>query len=158
MDEIELERQLRQQRLQEICEANQAAIEARERQARECEYLEEMGQLPERREWKLPEPEPPPRERGLDTSPVNWSSVIDQRIADARGYLLEVITETVAELAERQRDAIDDAMRPLRAELCELKISNAELRVANAALREQLSAGDDSTIDLPALPLRGRAN
>jgi len=56
MDEIELEPQLRQQRLQEICEANQAAIEARERQARECEYLEEMGQLPERREWKLPEP------------------------------------------------------------------------------------------------------
>ncbi|MEY9235443.1 hypothetical protein ABIF78_007766 [Bradyrhizobium japonicum] len=95
---------------------------------------------------------PPARQRRLDTSPVNWSAV-DQRIGGMRKYLLEVITGTIAELAERQRDAIDDAMRPLRVELAELRISNCEVRAANAELCEQLAAGH--VTDLPPLPLRG---
>jgi hypothetical protein len=162
MSEIDqVRQQLRQERARQLREENEAALEELERQRREREYLEELGQpLPERRAWQLPEPEPVPRERGRDTSPVNWSAVIDQRIAAEHAFMVEVIAEVVATLADRQRDAIDDAMRPLRVELAELKISNAELRLVNVALREQLAAGGHGTaIDLPALPLRNsRAN
>jgi hypothetical protein len=49
------------------------------------------------------------------------------------------------------------AMRPLRVEPAELRISNCKLRAANAELREQLTAGH--VTELPPLPLRGsRAN
>jgi hypothetical protein len=36
---------------------------------------------------------------------------------------------------------INDAMRPVRVELAELRISNCELRAANAELRDQAMAG-----------------
>ena len=78
-------------------------------------------------------------------------------MADARAYLLEVLAETVAELAERQREAIDDALRPLRLELCELRIRCGELKLSNTELREQLTASGQLVTDLPN-PLRSRAN
>jgi hypothetical protein len=52
-----------------------------------------------------------------------------------------VITETVAVLADRQCDAIEDVTRPLHVELVERKIANAELRLSFTELPEQLSAG-----------------
>jgi hypothetical protein len=64
---------------------------------------------------------------------------------------------TIAELADLQREAIDDAMNPLCVELCELRLASAELKISNASLREQLSAGH--VTDPPSLPLRSsRAN
>ncbi|OCK55551.1 hypothetical protein [Bradyrhizobium sp. LMTR 3] len=90
--------------------------------------------------------------------PINWDVKIAEAIAEERGFLLEVLAETVAELADRQTRATEDALRPMQIELSELKIANAELRVANAELRVQQSADHGSTIDLPALPLRSRAN
>jgi hypothetical protein len=36
---------------------------------------------------------------------------------------------------------INDAMRPVRVELAELRINNCELRAANAELRDQSTAG-----------------
>jgi hypothetical protein len=155
-NDIDQERQrLRQQRVRQMREENEAAIEQRQRRERERDYLGEMQPPAERREWQLPELEPEPHRRGLDTMPVDWSAVIDQCVSNTREYLLEVIAETVAELADRQREAIDDAMRPLKTELAELRSINAEQRVTIAEMR----LTNTSTIDLPALPLRGyRAN
>ena len=97
--------------------------------------------------------------RKLDAAPIDWSAEIDQRVGNTREYLVEVIIETIAELTERQREAISDAVRPLREQLFEVKIANAELRIKLAELREQLAADGSKVLDLPALPLRGsRAN
>lgn len=155
MSEIDqVRQQLRQERARQLREENEAAIAELDRQQREREYLTELGHpLSERREWRLPEAEPPPRERKRDTSPVDWSSVIDQRIAAEHEFVAQVIAEIVATLADRQAEAIDDALRPLRVELADLRISNAELRLANTELRKQMSAG--YVVDLPALPLCG---
>lgn len=163
MDGIdEVRRQLRQERARQLREENERAREELERQAREREFLEEMGQpQPESREWKLPEPEPPPRQRQRDTSPVDWSGLIDQRIAAERAFMREVIGEVLADLADRQCDAIDDAVRPMKAELAELKVTIAEVRLANAELRVQQSVdqGSKGILDLPPMPLRSsRAN
>lgn len=97
-------------------------------------------------------------ERCAEPVPIDLDLKIAEAISEERGFLLEVLAETVAELADRQARAIEDALRPLQIELSELKIANAELRVANAELRVQQSASH-GTIDLPALPLRSsRAN
>ncbi len=106
------------------------------------------------------------RERPAEPAPVNWDLRISEAIADERGFMTELLAETIVELSERQREAIDVALRPLQIELAELKaanaeakVANAELRLINASLREQVSAGHSTAIDLPALPLRGsRAN
>ena len=164
MNDIDqVRQQLRQERARQMREANRAAIEELEQQRREREYLEEMGQLqPERREWKLPEVEPPPRERKRDTSPVNWSAVIDQRIAAERQFLIQVVGEAIGEVREQieesTRKEFEEQLRQARVDAAEAKIRLAELRISFTELREQLSAGHGGTIDLPALPLRGRAN
>jgi hypothetical protein len=95
------------------------------------------------------------RERSAEPAPINLDLRISEAIAEERQHLHAVIAETIAVLAERQRDAIDDAMRPLRVELAELRIGNCELRAANTELREQLLAGRGT--DLPS-PLHGRVN
>jgi hypothetical protein len=95
------------------------------------------------------------RERRAEPAPVNWDLRIAEAIADERQHVLAVLAETVVELNERQHEAIDTELRPLRVELAELRISNCELRAANAELREQLSAGH--VTDLPN-PLQGRVN
>lgn len=156
----QVRQQLRQQRVRQLREENEAAIEEQRQREREREFLEEMGQpVPERREWRLPEVEPPPRERKRDTSPVDWSSVIDQRIAAEHAFMAQVIAEVVATLADRQAEAIADAVRPLQSELAQVRVEAAEQKVTVCELRLTLSeqlAG--KTIDLPALPLRSRAN
>lgn len=53
--------------------------------------------------------------------------------------MMQLLEETIAEIEARAHERIDDAMRPLRCELAELKISNCELRITNAKLREQLA-------------------
>lgn len=105
------------------------------------------------------------RARAAEPAPVNWDSRIANAVADERGFMTELLAEAIVELNERQREAIDAALQPLRIELAELKaanaeakVANAELRLVNASLREQVS-GHSTTIDLPALLPRGsRAN
>ncbi|WOH60930.1 hypothetical protein [Bradyrhizobium sp. BWC-3-1] len=164
MSEIDqVRQQLRQERARQLREENEAAIEELERQRREREFLEEMGQpVPERREWQLPEVEPPPRERKRDTSPVDWSSVIDQRIGAEHAFMAQLLAELIATLTDRQEKAIEDAVRPLQSELGQMKGDAAQQKVAfcelRVALNEQLAADHGKTIDLPQLPLRSRAN
>jgi len=82
---------------------------------------------------------------------------ISAAIADERQFMIEVLAETIIELTERQRETIDAALQPLRIELAELKVANADLRVKLA--EQQLAASHATTIDLPPIPLRGsRAN
>jgi hypothetical protein len=68
-----------------------------------------------------------------------------------------MLEELVVELNDRQAQAIDDALRPLRLELCELRIRCGELKLSNTELREQLTASGQLVNDLPN-PLRSRAN
>jgi hypothetical protein len=77
--------------------------------------------------------------------------------------MIAVIGEAMGELRalieESMRKEFEAKLKALHVELCDVKIRCAELRISNTELREQLSAGHGSTIDLPVLPLRGsRAN
>jgi hypothetical protein len=148
------------ERMWQMRQENEQRREELEQQRREREYLREMGQAPpERREWRLPEAEPPPRERRRDTSPVNSSAEIDQRIANERRFLIEVVGQAVGELREQietnMRKEFEAELKRLSVQLCDVKIRCAELRISNTELREQLSG---HVTDLPALPLRSRAN
>jgi len=171
MSEIDQRQQLRQERARKLREENAAALEELERQRRTREYLDALtpdeeradALLPERREWKLPAQERPPRERGRDTPVVNWSSVIDQRIAAEHAFMMEVIGQAIGELREQIEESVrkefEEQLRQARVDACEAKIRLAELRISFTELREHLSGGHGTTIDLPALPLRGsRAN
>lgn len=164
MSEIDqVRQQLRQERARQLREENEQRLEELEQQRREREYLEEMGQpLPEYREWKLPEVEPMPRQRKRDTAPVDWSSVIDQRIAAERRFLIEVVGQAVGEVRDQietnLRKEFEEQLRQARVDACDAKIRLAELRLSFTELREQLGGSHGGTIDLPALPLRGRAN
>ncbi|MCD9110093.1 hypothetical protein [Bradyrhizobium japonicum] len=101
-------------------------------------------------------------ERRAEPAPINWDLNIAEAIAEERGFLLEVLAETVAELADRQREAIDAAMLPLRTELAQVRAEAAEQKVTICELRltlsEQLSADRSKIIDLPPLPMRSRVN
>ena len=189
MSEIELEAQLRAQRLREICEANQEAIAAREQRMREQEYLQAMGNDElvaealsrplesrndkDRREISEQEQrfererraEQRRRERertAAEPEPVNMDLVVATVVADERAFMTEVLGEVVAEIEARQRDTLDDVVRPLKAEISELRVLIADERVKLAEVRQQLAAdhsGSKTILDLPALPsLRGRVN
>jgi len=73
-------------------------------------------------------------------------------VGQAVGELREQIEENV-------RKEFEEQLRQARVDACEAKIRLAELRISFTELREHLSGGHGTTIDLPALPLRGsRAN
>lgn len=95
-------------------------------------------------------------------APADLDLKIAESIADERRFLLEVLAETVAELADRQREAIDAAMLPLRTELAQVRAEAAEQKVTICELRltlsEQLSADRSKIIDLPPPPMRSRVN
>lgn len=91
-------------------------------------------------------------------APANLDLKIASAIADERGFLFEVLAETIAELADRQTRAIEDAVRPLEIEIAQLKVANGELKVINAELRLQLSGADHGGKTIDALALRSRAN
>ncbi|MCK1303896.1 MULTISPECIES: hypothetical protein [unclassified Bradyrhizobium] len=99
------------------------------------------------------------RRRERKPAPVNSDLKISEAIAEERGFLLEVLAEAIAELAQRQTRAIEDALRPLQVEMAHLKVENGELKVINAELRLQQSSADhgNKLLDLPPI-LRSRAN
>jgi hypothetical protein len=87
-----------------------------------------------RREWQLPEPEPPKPERGLDINPQAtwdaWNAWADQKIAAAiaieREFLLTVVGEGLGEMLEQQRKAMSAEAQELRLELTRLQAVLAE--------------------------------
>jgi hypothetical protein len=96
------------------------------------------------------------RARSAEPAPVDWDLRIATVVADERQYILDLMAEIIAETAARQREAIDDAMRPLQGELAQLKASIAEQRVkicelqlSDGKLREQLAGDRSKVFDLP---------
>jgi hypothetical protein len=82
----------------------------------------------ERWERLKPPPEPPQRERGLDTAPIDWEARISEAIATEREFVLAVMGEALGETCAAQRKEIDIELREMRIEIAELRITNAELR------------------------------
>ena len=115
----------------------------------------EFDPFAETREWRLPEPEPPPRRRGLDTMPVDWAAHVRAVIAREREFQREVLAEIVAEIRAAYNDDLERALRTLNAELTDLKATLAEYRLG-VATEKAAKAG--LPLDLPRLPLRGGLN
>lgn len=131
-----------------LAEALSQPLETRnQRDAREIEEQEqEFARARSRRERAKP-------------APVDMDLRIAKAVADERLFMREVLAEIIVELSEQQAEAIKDALRPLQSELAQVKVEAAEQKVTICELRLTLSeqlAG--KTIDLPAFPLRSRAN
>jgi hypothetical protein len=103
-----------------------------------------------------PEPEPPPPERQLDTAPpVDWSTVIDERIEAAierhHKYTMRIVGTA---LGQSLADGRKDTMRELRESLRETRVEVAKLASECAELRAALAREKSTTVDLPAWPAR----
>jgi hypothetical protein len=114
-----------------------------------------------------PAPEPEP-ERWLDTAPAAtdwsaWETWVNTRIRDAllseRETLLAIMAEAIGTTLRRsltkerreQKAELEDEVRSLRIELCNLESTLSELRAVIASERAKV-------IDLPALQLRRAVN
>ena len=96
-----------------------------------------------------PEPEPPRRK--LDTMPVEWSAVIDERIASER----ELISTTIgAAIGDYVRDVRAEAKDELAAEVRKLWAIVTELQTTLKAFDriEHASKAKAEPLDLPTLP------
>jgi hypothetical protein len=111
-------------------------------------------------EWKrnMPRPEPKPRERGLDTSPVDWNVIINQRVASMKDFVITVLGEALKETFEIERGAYQDALSKRDQRIgqleCELLRVRADLERLNLRVIKNEVDGHDKVIDLPALPKR----
>jgi hypothetical protein len=104
-------------------------------------------------EWTLPAPEPPPIERKLDTVPVDWARIIDQRVATARGELaaefeagIELRQEALLQgMGEAFRDALDalscEFKNALDRESAKRDVELANIRVEVAKLAVEVAKG-----------------
>jgi hypothetical protein len=111
------------------------------------------------KEWKrhMPKPEPKKRERGLDTAPVDWSSIIDQRVADLKEFTMTVLAEAFKATIEIERGAYIDALRErdnkiikLESELAKLAVQTSKLEVR--VIQNEIEHDRSRVLDLPALP------
>ena len=96
-----------------------------------------------------PQPEPPRRK--LDTMPVDWSAVIDERIASER----ELIATTIgAAIGDYVRDVRAEAKDELAAEVRKLWAIVTELQTTLKAFDriEHASKAKAEPLDLPTLP------
>jgi hypothetical protein len=112
--------------------------------------------------WKRsrPQPEPKPRQRKLDTAPVDWSAVIDQRVGRMKTFVMDVIGEALRESFNIERAAYADALKERDRQIakleCELAKQAAQVAKLEVRLIQSEIAHDDRSkvIDLPALPKR----
>jgi hypothetical protein len=108
----------------------------------------------ERSDWRMRprfEPQPPPRERQLDTAQIDWERRIGEVIAHERQFQHDVLIGVIAELRAEASNDLERATRSLVVELADLRATLRELRL--------VLAGDRSTpVDLPALPARHEFN
>ena len=119
----------------------------------------------EPREWRLPEPVPEPRRRGLDTRAVpadhstidwsQWEEWLRVRLMAERKLMRRAVGEAIGQLLAQQREErkheLEDEVRRLRIELSNLESTLVELRSIIASERAQV-------IDLPAWPSPIRTN
>jgi hypothetical protein len=98
---------------------------------------------------RQPDEPPPAPERKLDTAPIDWAAVIDERIAADRQFTLDVLAEVIAEIQAQATDDLERATRLLTAELADLKATLAELRLTMAS---------DKSVPLDLPPLRRALN
>jgi hypothetical protein len=114
-----------------------------------------------------PEPEPPPR-RGLDTAPapapIDWGSVIDDRVEAEHEFTVEVLAHLVADIkrefagkVRKLREERSDAKAELVEETRRLRIELAELQTVVGELRQALAHERGKPLDLPS-PLSRRVN
>jgi hypothetical protein len=124
-------------------------------------YSEPPPRVPEqyRREWTRPQPEPPQRERGLDTNQdlgrqaqwdASWNAWADLKIANAlaaeRTFVMECVGHAIGEMLEQERE---EQKRALRLEASELRLELTKLRTLLAEHRALFATGDRSVLDLP---------
>jgi hypothetical protein len=121
----------------------------------------EHEERPERTSWKAPQPEPPkPRERGLDTAPVDWDAVINTRLVATKDYMLEAIGQAIAEVIRIERSHHADELKT-QAVHFEAVLAKHEAEVARLALRVVELTHDrerNKVLDLPQWPSRKGLN
>jgi hypothetical protein len=113
-------------------------------------------------EWQLPEQQEPEPPRGLDTAPIDWSSIIDRRVAAAvaavraemlaevetsRAFVLEIVGEAMGQVWATQREDAATELRDVKTALAEVERTLGE--VARTLAQERARV-----LDLPALPRR----
>lgn len=141
---------------EEADEILRTARETLDRLAAEPPYEPRSTEDPfERWERMKPKPEPPKRERRLDTAPIDWHAEVERAIAAERAHMLALLPELVAELRTEASDSLAAVARALRTDLANLQIKLGELYLAMANEKAEKSA---MPVDLPSLPLRGGLN
>jgi hypothetical protein len=112
-------------------------------------------------QWRsnMPKAEPPQRQRGLDTAPIDWSSVIDQRLGNMKHCVLEVVGQALHESFDIERSAYAAALEKRDAKInkmeCELVRAQAEIAKLNLRVVEMSIEHDrerERVLDLPPLP------
>jgi hypothetical protein len=112
-----------------------------------------------------PQHEPKSKREHLDTARTDWSSIVDQRIAAMRDFLVTVVGEALRESFSLERGAYSDALKQRDTAISTLEcalakqaalIAKIELRVIENEIadHERKRSVDDGnrTIDLPAWP------
>jgi hypothetical protein len=112
----------------------------------------------------MPKPEPPPRQRDLDTAPVDWDAVINQRVANMKDFVMVVLGEALCETLKIERGAYADALRErdnkivkLEAEIAKQAVHIAKLEV-RVIKNEIDNDRDKEIIELPPLPKQEQIN
>jgi hypothetical protein len=115
------------------------------------------------KEWKsnMPKAEPPKRARGLDTAPVDWSSIIDERVFNMKEFVMTVLGEALRETFNVERNAYAAALQERDKTIADLELkllrTQAEVAKLNASVIELKLEHDreqGKVLDLPALPKR----
>jgi hypothetical protein len=118
----------------------------------------------EPREWRLPEPEPPKRQRGLDTMPVTnhsttdwsgWERWLAAHLQRERTLTNKSVGFAIGKMLREQRE---ECKQELSAEVRQLRIELSNLETTLAELRSIIASERAPVIDLPALPPRSRTN
>jgi hypothetical protein len=101
--------------------------------------------------------EPPKREPGLDTAPIDWSAEIDCRVASMREFVMDVLGEALNQSFAIERNAHAAAMHERDAKIGKLELELVQLAASHAKLEvrllQALADGDHTkAIELPSWP------
>jgi hypothetical protein len=119
------------------------------------------------KEWRrnMPRPEPKPRERTLDTAPVDWSSVIDQRIARMKDFVMEVIGGALCESFNIERNAYADAVKERDRKIAHLEVELLRAQAELEKLKVRVIQGEvdrdrenGKVLDLPLVKRQEQLN
>jgi hypothetical protein len=105
------------------------------------------------------EPEPPQRERKLDTAPVDWDARIAAAIGREHEFLIEIIGTALHEALAAEREALCDEIRTrderigkLEVQLArlEVEIARAQVKIAQAGVDRGRQALGEAPLPRPA--------